>query len=133
MVLQFDVGTARKCTSPFVLIVVTDKPSRGWLVDRHLDGGDIRDLMAESVEARFACTQTPRPIEWLSDNGPPYTAHDTRKFGADCGFIVCNTPCLFAEIKRHGGSIREDIQTRLCVLSGRLERPDCPEITPGLV
>ena len=53
--------------------------------------------MAESVEARFACTETPRPIEWLSDNGPPYTAHDTRKFGADCGFIVCNTPAYSPE------------------------------------
>ena len=75
-----------------------DRQAISWVAsDRHLDGGDIRDLMAETVEARFASTQTPKPIEWLTDNGPPYTANDTRKFGADCGFIVCNTPSYSPE------------------------------------
>ena len=75
-----------------------DREAIAWVAaDRHLDGGDIRDLMAESVEARFRDTRTPRPIEWLSDNGPPYTADETRSFGASCGFLVRNTPAYSPE------------------------------------
>ena len=41
-----------------------------------ITGEMVRDLMAESVERRFGPTalRTPNPVEWLSDNGPPYTA-----------------------------------------------------------
>lgn len=42
-----------------------------------INGDMVRDLMAESIEARFGLVdQVPRAIEWLSDNGPAYTAHD---------------------------------------------------------
>jgi putative transposase len=34
----------------------------------------------------------PRPIQWLSDNGPHYASDETRKFGTSLGMIVCNTP-----------------------------------------
>ena len=37
--------------------------------------------MAEPVEQRFgALERAPYPIQWLSDNGPPYTAAETRVF-----------------------------------------------------
>ena len=53
----------------------------------------IQDLMAGSVENRFGFVdQLPQPIEWLSDNGPPYVAHQTRKFGTMMGFRICTTP-----------------------------------------
>jgi putative transposase len=29
--------------------------------------------------------------------GPPYTAHETRSFGAELGFVVCNTPSYLPE------------------------------------
>jgi transposase InsO family protein len=60
----------------------------------HLDGGDVRDLMAQAVEARLGpgTTKVPRPVEWLSDNGPQYTSDETRAFGEKCGLIICNTP-----------------------------------------
>lgn len=65
----------------------------------HLVGQDIRDLMAQSLEARFGggTTRAPQPLEWLSDNGPPYTAHETRAFGRDAGFLVCTTPAYSPE------------------------------------
>ena len=46
-------------------------------------GEMVRDLMAEPVERRFGPTalRTPNSVEWLSDNGPPYPAIETR----DCG------------------------------------------------
>ena len=57
-------------------------------------GGDsIRDLILQSVESRFgSIDRLPHPIEWLSDNGSCYTAHETRRFAHDLGFRVCRTP-----------------------------------------
>ena len=75
-----------------------DREAIAWVAaDRHLDGADIRDLMAQSVEARFDATHTPHPVEWLSDNGPPYTAHETRSFGALSGLLVRTTPSYSPE------------------------------------
>ena len=77
--------------------IVTLASDLRWCADRHLDGSDIRDLMAQSVEARFGGTHTPHPVEWLSDNGPPYTANETRSFGALSGLLVRNTPAYSPE------------------------------------
>jgi putative transposase len=65
---------------------------------RPMTGADIKDLIAQSVEARFGFVNTlPHPIQWLSDNGPPYIAHNTRRFALDLGFLVCNTPSYSPE------------------------------------
>lgn len=53
---------------------------------------DVRDFMAKPVEARFDDVRIPHLVEWLSDNGPPYTASETRKFGWDTGLLVRTTP-----------------------------------------
>jgi transposase InsO family protein len=58
-----------------------------------LGGEMIRDLMLESVEYRFGgATETPHPIEWLSDNGSGYRAHDTQRFARELGLVPCFTP-----------------------------------------
>ena len=64
-----------------------------------ITGEMVRDLMAESVERRFGAEalKVPHPIEWLSDNGPPYTATETRDFGEALGLIVCTTPAYSPE------------------------------------
>lgn len=63
-----------------------------------MTGADIRDLMVYSLESRFAqAKRLPQNIQWLSDNGPPYVAHETRSFGRKLGFIVCNTPSYSPE------------------------------------
>jgi transposase InsO family protein len=64
-----------------------------------ITGEMVRDLMAESVEQRFGtdALRTPHPVEWLSDNGPPYTATETRHFGAALGLLVCTTPAYSPE------------------------------------
>lgn len=75
-----------------------DREAISWVAaDGHLTGADIRDLMAASVETRFGDIKTPHPIEWLSDNGPQFTAHETRRFGADCGLLIRNTPAYSPE------------------------------------
>lgn len=55
--------------------------------------------MAETVEARFGpgTIRVPHPVEWLSDNGPVYTAHDTREFGPSLGLLMCTTPAYSPE------------------------------------
>jgi len=56
-------------------------------------GDMIRDLMAESIEARFGLVdKVPGPIQWLSDNGPAYIARETRNFARMMGLEVCTTP-----------------------------------------
>lgn len=59
--------------------------------DTHLNGEDIRDLIAASVEQRFGGIKAPHPVEWLSDNGPQFVANETRKFAVDCGLLPRNT------------------------------------------
>jgi putative transposase len=56
-------------------------------------GDMIRDLMAEAIEARFgAVDRLPMRIQWLSDNGPAYIAHETQRFARMMGLVVCTTP-----------------------------------------
>lgn len=62
-------------------------------------GETVRELMLASVEARFGkqAVRLPQPIQWLSDNGPQFKSYDTRAFGAELGFDVCNTPAYSPE------------------------------------
>jgi len=77
-----------------------DREAMRWVATTAAITGEmIRDLMAESVEHRFGAgiTRVPHPVEWLSDNGPPYTANETRAFGESLGFLVCTTPAYSPE------------------------------------
>jgi putative transposase len=58
-----------------------------------ISGDDVRDLMVAAVEHRFGrINRLPRPIEWLSDNGSPYVARQTRGFARDIGLVPRTTP-----------------------------------------
>lgn len=58
-----------------------------------ISGDLVRDLMAEAIEARFGLVdKVPAPIQWLSDNGPGYVAHETQRFAHMMGLEVCTTP-----------------------------------------
>ena len=49
--------------------------------------------MIGNVERRFGLVdRLPVPIEWLSDNGSPYTAHKTRAFAGEIGLVPRTTP-----------------------------------------
>ncbi len=71
-----------------------DREAISWVATTGgLDSGDIRDLMIESVERRFGLmNRLPAPIEWLSDNGSPYTARETRKLAREIGLVPRTTP-----------------------------------------
>jgi putative transposase len=54
---------------------------------------DVRDLIVATVEHRFGrVNRVPEAIEWLTDNGSCYTAHETRRFARDIGLIPRTTP-----------------------------------------
>ena len=77
-----------------------DREAIAWVAKAgHLVGEDIRDLMAQSLEARFGAgtLRVPNPVEWLTDNGPPYVANLTRAFGREAGFLVRTTPAYSPE------------------------------------
>lgn len=77
-----------------------DREAIAWVASTaHPTGETVRDLMAQTIESRFGAgtTTTPHPVEWLSDNGPPYTAWETRAFGATAGLKVVNTPAYSPE------------------------------------
>ena len=48
---------------------------------RGIGGDEVRDLMLAAVDHRFGrIDRLPDTIEWLSDNGSGYVAHETRSF-----------------------------------------------------
>lgn len=54
-----------------------------------IDGAAIRDLMVDCLEARFGkIKKLPYKVQWLSDNGPQYTSHDTVHFGRSIGLEI---------------------------------------------
>ena len=53
---------------------------------------NIRDIMLEAVERRFADHRVPSVIEMLSDNGSPFVAKDTQIFARQLGLQPCFTP-----------------------------------------
>lgn len=63
-----------------------------------MSGAQIRDLMVKTVEKRFG-GEIPcgHAVQWLSDNGPQYAAHETVAFGRELGFLVCTTPAYCPE------------------------------------
>ena len=71
-----------------------DREAISWVATTGgIDSSDIRDLMVESVERRFGLVdKLPKPIEWLSDNGSPYTAGETRTLARYIGLVPCTTP-----------------------------------------
>jgi putative transposase len=76
-----------------------DREALTWhaIAGAGISGSMVRDLMLEAVELRFGATQTPHPIEWLSDNGSPYTAKETVDFAAALGLVPCFTPVASPE------------------------------------
>ncbi len=62
-----------------------------------ISGDMIRDMMLDAVESRFAAMRAPHPVEWLSDNGSPYTAKATRDFATALNLVPSFTPVASPE------------------------------------
>jgi putative transposase len=60
---------------------------------RSLTGADIRTLMGRTLWARLdeATLKAPHAIQWLSDNGPQYTATATVLYAHELGLVPITT------------------------------------------
>lgn len=56
----------------------------------------IQDIILEAKEQRFGDAKVPK-TQFLSDNGPQYTAFSTIGFCKSLGFAVCHTPAYSPE------------------------------------
>ena len=77
-----------------------DREVFAWTASpRPLNGGDIRTLMDKALWARFGetVTTTPHPIQWLSDNGPQYTATASVLYAHELGLVPITTPAYSPE------------------------------------
>jgi len=66
---------------------------------RPLNRCDIIDLMDKTVVARFGecIDRLSHPIQWLSDQGPQYTAIKTVEYARSWGFTPITTPAYSPE------------------------------------
>jgi len=93
------------CWSLEVLSVVFaidchDREVFAWTASpRPLTGADIRTLMDKALWARFgeATLKAPHAIQWLSDNGPQYTATATVLYAHGLGLVPITTPAYSPE------------------------------------
>ena len=71
-----------------------DREAISWIATNGaIDSGDIRDLMLDSMERRYGpVDRLPSAIEWLSDNGSPYIARETRALAREIGLLPLTTP-----------------------------------------
>lgn len=56
----------------------------------------IQDILLEAKEQRFGDSKAPS-VQFLSDNGPQYTALATMTFAETLGFEICHTPAYSPE------------------------------------
>ncbi len=67
---------------------------RAW-EGKGLPGEPVRDMLVEAVELRFGTVETmPQgfDLEFLTDNGSAYIAHETRRIAKSLGLKPINTP-----------------------------------------
>ncbi len=71
-----------------------DREAMSWVATTGgYTGNDVRDVMLAAVEHRFGNVDAaPASIEWLSDNGSGYIAHETRAFASGIGLKPLTTP-----------------------------------------
>jgi transposase InsO family protein len=72
-----------------------DRELVAWTASpRPLTGANIRTLMDKALWARFgeATTTAPQAIQWLSDNGPQYTATASVLYAHALGLVPITTP-----------------------------------------
>jgi transposase InsO family protein len=57
-----------------------------------ISGEMVRDMMLDCVERRFGSIRAPHPVQWLADNGSPYTAGRDHRFRHGPRLVACFTP-----------------------------------------
>ncbi len=77
-----------------------DREAMSWVAEkRPIFHGDIIRLIDQTVTHRYGefIEKLPQQIQWLSDNGPQYTASQTVRYATEWGFDVRTTPAYSPE------------------------------------
>ena len=77
---------------------------RAW-PGKGLPGMPVREMLIEAVAKRFGAVEAlpeGRTLEFLTDNGGAYTAHDTRRVARDPGPQAGEHACVQPAEQRHG-------------------------------
>jgi len=89
-------------------------------------------MILEAVEKRFGTTITPHAIQWLSDNGSPYRAHDTIVFAVHLGLIPCFTPVRSPQSDGVAEAFVKNFKRDDVYVIARMLKPSCPNCRPGI-
>lgn len=99
-----------------------DREAMSWVATTGGITGDmVRDLMVEAVETRFGAATPAQPIEWLTDNGSPYIARDTRSFAREIGLEPLTTAIASPQ---SNGMAEAFVKTFKRDYAGRMDRRD---------
>ncbi|MDK8106260.1 DDE-type integrase/transposase/recombinase, partial [Klebsiella pneumoniae] len=55
------------------------------------DKATVQDVMSGAIEKGFGDKVPEEPIQWLTDNGSAYRAHETRQFARELNLEPCTT------------------------------------------
>jgi putative transposase len=108
-----------------------DREAISWIATTGgISGEHIRDLMVGSVERRFGLVdRLPDSLEWLSDNGSPYIAAQTRAFAREIGSAPCTTPI---ESPQSNGMAEAFVKTFKRDYTAISDRPDARTVLARL-
>lgn len=115
-----------------VVLDCHDREVLAWAAaPRALTGADVRALMDRALWRRFgeATLRAPAPIEWLSDNGPQYTAIATVLYAHELGLRPITTP---AYSPQSNGLAEAFVNTFKRDYLGGADRPDASAVLAQL-
>ena len=103
-----------------------DREAMSWVASTGgIDGNMVRDLMVEAIEARFGADGPHQPIEWLTDNGSPYVAKDTRRLAREIGLVPLTTAI---NSPQSNGMAESFVKTFKRDYAARMERTDAATV-----
>ena len=104
---------------------------RAW-VGKGLPGEPVREMLIEAVEKRFGTVEAipaGHVLEFLSDNGGAYIAHDTRRIAKSLGLRPINTPVCSPQ---SNGMAESFVNTFRRDYESRMDLTDAPTVLTQL-
>ena len=87
------IGVGQFWKSANITLDTCDREAITWTATTAgISGEMIRDMMLVAVERRFGGCSTTHRVEYLTDNGSCYTAHETIEFALSLGLMPVFTP-----------------------------------------
>jgi transposase InsO family protein len=104
---------------------------RAW-EGKGLPGEPVREMLIEAVETRFGAVEgvpAGHVLEFLSDNGGAYIAHDTRRIARSLGLTPINTPVCSPQ---SNGMAESFVNTFRRDYESRMDLTDAPTVLAQL-